>query len=261
MTSDAVLAMEKVMRAAVDQILEHGIPQRRFPDVSLNDMFRVSADFYRAVVTTAWRSCASDKTAAVGRKRLAKGDGLPLGLPSDMRSLEKLFRDKKSWPKIMRRSNKLTERLRKAYLQKLQRKFKTLLPRILENETTVEEAKAQMMRDWDASKSRVETIFRTETTKYFAETQVRFFKNDTEIIGFLFDSIRDKARTEICKARHGLIFRPDSTGKNGLAENTPALHYNCRSHLIPLARTPHNVKMLEDPARDPTGKNLPTPWE
>jgi len=153
----------------------------------------------------------------------------------------------------MKRNKAIVDRVRKAYLAKLQRKFRAIVPRLDANAITPAEAKKEMMSAWEASKSRVELIFRTETSTYFGKTQVNFFNSDPQIIGFLFDSVRDAARTEICRSRHGLIFRPRT---KLLEQNTPACHYNCRSHLIPLANTPYNRKLLDDPSRDPANHKL-----
>lgn len=255
----AVTHMESVMYKAVDFIVDQGFQTHQFHAPSLNDMNAVADNFYRGVVEQAYHSAEDEKKAQKGRKRLAASRD-PLGLPKDLRSLEQVFRDKRYWPKIMKRSSAVVDRLRKAYLQKLRRKFKDLLPQIRAGELSTEEAKTRMRNVWDASKSRVETIFRTETTTYFGKTQTAFFANDDEILGFMFDSIRDTSRTEICRSRHGLIYRP---GTKLLKENTPACHYNCRSHLIALANTPHNRKLLADPDRDPERRKvvpLPTGW-
>jgi SPP1 gp7 family putative phage head morphogenesis protein len=163
----------------------------------------------------------------------------------------------------MKRSRALSERMKKQYLQKLKRKFNKIVPMLTRGEISPADAKKEMMNVWGASKSRVETIFRTETTNYFGKVQVNFFQDDDEIIGFLFDSNIDSSITDICRSRHGMIFTKEHTGKNSLAYNTPALHYNCRSHLIPLANTPENRKLLEDVSRDPSKHKLaelPDDW-
>lgn len=258
--NSAVKEMEAVMSKAVDYILEHA-KTGEFKAPSLNEMFAVSEGFYRDVVTQSYHASEAERRAQGGKRRLASINNPKI---PKLKALESLFRDRRFWPSLMKRSAKLTERLRKAYLQKLRRKFKDLLPQILANDVTPENAKKRMMGAWEASKSRVETIFRTETTKYFGETQTAYFKDDPAIIGFMFDSIRDGSRTKICSSRHGLIYRPGTSGKSGLAYNTPALHWNCRSHLIALANTAYNRKMLEDPARDPENKAvapLPPGWK
>ena len=254
----AVSRIEAVMKKAVDEIMDGYERTGEFHPPTLNAMFAVSDEFYRKVVEQGFYASEDEKSMQRGRKRLAKPG--PIGIPRTMRDLEKFFRDKNAWPKVLKRSKLLTERLRKQYIQKLRKRFEKLGPMLKSGEITPMEAKSQMMDSWRTSKSRVETIFRTETTNYFGKTQVSFFEGDPEIIGFLFDSIRDVSRTDICRTRHGLIYRP---GSKLLRENTPALHYNCRSHLIALANTPHNRKMVEDPDRNPEGRAvapLPPGW-
>lgn len=258
----AVSDMEQAMKKAVSTIIDHGVNTGTFHEPAMHEMFNVSEHFYRSVVDQAFRSSEDEKQAQKGKRRLAAAN-LPTGIPRTLRDLEHVFRDKRYWPKIMKRSIGLTESLRTSYLKKLRRKFNELIPELMAGRLSPDDAKRRMMSAWEASKPRVELIFRTETTKYFAKTQIAFFNNDPEIIGFLFDSIPDKDRTNICKSRHGLVYRPGTTGKTGLDYNTPALHWNCRSHLIALANTPHNRKMVEDPQRDPRRKSvapLPTRW-
>jgi SPP1 gp7 family putative phage head morphogenesis protein len=252
--SSVVDKMEQVMREAVDYILSNYDGTDRFPEPSLHRMYDVSAEFYRSVVGEAYHACGEDKK---GKKRLAK---IPLGLPRTLKGMEKVFRDKRYWPKIMKRSDLITDRLRRQYLEKLRKKFEEIVPQMRNGEITPKDAKAELMKSWGASKARVESIFRTETTTYFEKSQVAFFSDDDEIIGFLFDSLKDSGSTKICSSRHGLVYKP---GTKLLADNTPALHYGCRSHLIALANTPANRKMVNDPSRDPSKRSvapLPKNW-
>jgi SPP1 gp7 family putative phage head morphogenesis protein len=249
----AVSETEKVLKNAIDTIVDYGSATGTWIAPSLHQLDNIGESFYRSVISQAYYTCQDEKRAQKGQKRLAK-TSLPIGLPKTLRGLEKLFRDKRYWPKIMKRSQKIVDRLRKSYLQKLQRKFKDLMPQIREGGLSINDAKKKMMTIWDASKPRVELIFRTETTTYFGKTQVAFYNDDDEIIGYLFDSVRDIGRTEICKVRHGLIFTKKHKGELSISRNTPSLHYNCRSHLIALANTRDNVKMLSEPARDPENK-------
>ena len=253
----AVTEMEEVMKRAVDEIYDHAVKTHHFAEPSLNEMFTVSDRFYRRVVEQSFYSAEEEKKMQVGRKRLGKA---PPKMPRSLRDLHQVFGDKRYWPKIMKRSKVMTERLRKSYIRKLRKKFDEMMPRITSGEWSPAEAKTHLMETWKTSRSRVENIFRTETTNYFGKTQVAFFENDPEILGFLFDSIKDTARTDICRSRHGLIYRP---GTKLLRENTPACHWQCRSHLIALANTPYNRKMLSDPDRDPSKKSvvpLPSGW-
>ena len=254
---DASTRMEKTMRAAINQIAEHYQRTGRYADPDLSQMETDGEMFYRAVVTAAFLDAEDLKGRKPGKKRLSK---LPFGIPNSLRSLEQIFRDSRYWPKVLKRNKLLTDKLRKAYLAKLRKKFQTVVPMLTQGFMSVEDVKEKLQEEWQTSRARVETIFRTETTTYFTKTQIAYFKGDDAILGFIFDSIIDKARTPICKSRHGLVYRPDSPL---LQKNQPPCHFNCRSHLIPLANTPANRKMLEDPQRDPTIRKvipLPPGW-
>jgi len=261
--NQAVRAMEKAMLEAIDLSVEASFNIGEFVEPDLSQMFIISDTFYKHIVEGALSAARDEEAAAVGKKRLAAKKIPGTGIPNDLRFLEKFFRDQewqKSWKRIKKRSNALTERLRKAYVQKLRRKFRDLMPRVRDGKLSVGEAKRDMQQAWNASKARVDMIFRTESTKYFTEVQVKYYQNDPAIIGFLFDSIRDSSRSDICRTRHGLVYRPDTAL---LQKNSPPCHPNCRSHLIPLANTPENLKMLADPSRDPSRVKvapLPRGW-
>lgn len=254
----ALIRMKQVTERAVDDILRHAFSVGTFSEPSFNGMSGVLETFYRDVVSAAWHTSSHDFSLKPEKKRLAKGPRLP---PKSAQSLNDLFSNSRYWRSVMKRSNAMTQRMRAHYLRKLKEKFKEIMPLIRDGEISPDQAKSKMAEAWKTTKSRVETIFRTETTHYFARSQISYFESEPEIIGFLFDSVRDTARTEICKSRHGLVFLP---GTKILRENTPALHYNCRSHLIPLANTEANRKLLEDEGRKPSNRKmapLPKNWK
>jgi len=236
--------MEVVMESLADHIVDSN---GHTPPV-INSLYNISERFYRSVVENAVESCDDEKESQKGKKRLAKG---PTGITKNIKSIDDIFKNKRYWQAMMKRSRKLTEKLLKGYLRKLNKRFNELLPLIRDGQMSPADAKKQMREVWGATKPRVETIFRTETTNYFEKTQVKYFKDDPEIIGFMFDSVRDSSRTDICRSRHGMIYTQDHVGHDSLSYNTPALHYNCRSHLIALANTPENVKLLKETSRDP----------
>lgn len=265
--------MESAMRDAVDYIMYHYEKTGQFMVPTLNSMYGVSDSFYRDVITAAFHSASKEKEAqrkneaipVDKNKKLQEGfkrmsGKWPTGIPKSLTGLEKIFRDRRYWPKIMKRSKRITDTVRKRYLSKLKIKFDGILPDLDNGIISPQEGKKVLMEAWEATKPRVELIFRTETTTYFGKTQVAFFADDDQIIGFLFDALRDRATTQWCRTRHGLIYRP---GTKLLSENTPACHWNCRSHLIPLANIEYNRKLLEDPNRDPENRKvepLPSGW-
>jgi SPP1 gp7 family putative phage head morphogenesis protein len=259
--SGVVHEINRVLHRATDSIVEHAIREGRLVEPDLTELNEVGRRFYLRVIEGGWREAnAEDREirAAASRQRLAS---LPKGRIRPLEFLVDLFKDKNTWPRILKRSEKLMDRLRNAYLRKIKRRFEEVVPRMLTGEASPAEVKKELSEAWQSSESRVENIFRTETTRYFTETQLSYFDDNDEIIGFLFDSVGDSGQSNWCRSRHGLVYRP---GTELLRKNSPPCHWNCRSHLIPLANTETNRRMLADPERDPEKRSvepLPRGWE
>lgn len=79
---------------------------------------------------------------------------------------------------------------------------------------------------------RLEMIARTETTAALNQGRLARFRDpDGGVEAVQFVAILDARVTDICRARDGLILRLDDPR---LASNTPPLHINCRSTLVPV---------------------------
>lgn len=84
-----------------------------------------------------------------------------------------------------------------------------------------------------ASRARLENIARTEATAAYNQGRVyRFLQSKGFIQAVRFDAILDSRVTEICQHRNGLLFALDDPR---LRQNTPPLHYQCRSVLTPIS--------------------------
>jgi SPP1 gp7 family putative phage head morphogenesis protein len=259
--SSAAREINRVLERATESIIEQAIRQGRFVEPDLSELDQVGKRFYLRVIESGWRAAAVEEReikASSSKQRLAN---LPKGRIRPLEFLVDLFKDQNTWPSILKRSQTLMDRLRRGYLRKIKRKFEEVVPRMLSGEASPSEVKKELTEAWQASHSRVENIFRTETTRYFTETQLSYFGDSDEIIGFLFDSVGDSGRSPWCTTRHGLVYRP---GTELLRKNAPPCHWSCRSHLIPLANTESNRRLLADPDRDPahrTVEPLPAGWE
>jgi len=82
---------------------------------------------------------------------------------------------------------------------------------------------------------RLAMIARTETTKCFNYGRIETFRENNKNGGIVkavrFSAILDDRTTEICSRRHGLIL---DINDSRIDENTPPLHPNCRSILVPV---------------------------
>ena len=241
-------AMDRVYEAALDQAIAHFMKTGKYKAPDLKGVLPVVQKFYRSTVSAA---VDSSETHAPAKKRLAK---LPSGdLPEGPRALDRVLTDRRYWQKIMRRARALTERAKKQYLDALEKQFKKIIPLFEIGDLSPGDVKKKISETWKSPAARTETIFRTESTRYFASAQVKYFEGNKNVIGFLFTSVRDTSRTPICKCREGLIYRP---GSKELENTTPPLHFNCRSHLIPLINDEANQRLLDQDARNPAGKTL-----
>lgn len=86
----------------------------------------------------------------------------------------------------------------------------------------------------DFSRARLENIARTETTSALTQGRLAKFRElGSRVAGVQFVAILDARTTEMCRSRDGLMLRLDDPR---LALNTPPLHYQCRSTLVPVSQ-------------------------
>lgn len=262
LTAQIVRRMEEILLAIADKATDEYLEKGSYTKPSEADLYVAIESYYKTLVRKAYNAAQIAKQLQKPKmqsveKKLAK---LPLGIPNRLPPLVKFFADRRMWTKMQKRGFLIVKKLRTAYFKKLDKKFAQIGPDLQNGKISPADVKKELRNAWKATKSRVETIFQTETTNYFNKVQVSFYQDDEDIIGFLFQANRDGSTTDICRSRHGLVYRP---GSKLLKKNTPACHYRCRSELIPLANTPANRKMLEDPSRDPEKRKvtpLPPGW-
>lgn len=132
------------------------------------------------------------------------------------------------------RIQKQAAAIKKAYLQKVYALTEEFDRSFKKGETWDQElTKGRVKHALKVGVSRAKTIVRTETTRYFNQARVNYYSEDEDLIThFLFVCVRDKATTPWCKTRQGLIYK---TGSEILKKETPPIHYNCRSELLPLS--------------------------
>lgn len=105
------------------------------------------------------------------------------------------------------------------------------------------------------SKTRARAIAETETTRAYSIGFLEESYSDSNIDGYIYSTVNDKRRTQMCEAREGL-FIPKSD-IDLLAENTPPLHVFCRSMLKPSFIWEAKPKPLKNVVRDSPSKQRP----
>ena len=241
----------KAQESGINQVVENFSVTGRYKDPNLDKVDALFLDFYERIVTSSIFT-AQETARQQMPKKLSKHEDM--GLPKGVRKAREVIKDKRFWRRLKKRADRASKRYKQRYLKELRKKFAQIIPAFQRGDLTIKEIKDNLQANMRFTKSRAETVFRTEVTNYYANAQVAYFEEEEAIIGFIFDAVRDSGSTSICRQRHGLIYRPNT---KLLTKNTPSLHYNCRSHLIPLANTAQNRKMLLDPSRDPTKKKVP----
>lgn len=110
--------------------------------------------------------------------------------------------------------------------------------------------------------SRAKMIIETETTYYYNQTRREVYDSSPDVGGYLFLAIRDSATTKWCKTRTGLVYHRDDPH---LDSETPPIHWNCRSEVLPLVfQNPRHLRLLHDKSLDRrkhTCEPLPRGWK
>ena len=101
----------------------------------------------------------------------------------------------------------------------------------LQEGTTLKEREKELQKVLDLSKSRIESIARTEVTRAHNLGSLTAMKANEDVIGVEFSAVLDNRTTPMCSERHGLRMRLDDPR---IPENTPPLHVRCRSMLLAL---------------------------
>ncbi len=174
------------------------------------------------------------------------------------------FRDLRIWwdayrkrKKVPQRQQVIADKLRKAYVDKCQSTWKENAQDFLSGVTGSKTAAVQAIIDGaDVVFSRGKMIVETETTYYFNAARRKIYDQSQDVTHYLFVSIRDHATTKWCKSRQGLVY---AKSDHLLDEETPPIHWNCRSEMLPLTpANPNHLKLIQDQSRA-RRNNLPEP--
>jgi SPP1 gp7 family putative phage head morphogenesis protein len=183
-------------------------------------------------------------------------------VPRSLKKLREWWDHYRKTNKIPPRQRKLADDLRKAYVDKLQEVWRKKAEAFLTGGVANQrEVVAAIQRGADVTYSRAKMIVETETTHYFNKARRQIFDASPDVTHYLFVAIRDHATTKWCSTRQGLVYAKDDPI---LDVETPPVHFNCRSELLPL--TPHNanhLRLIQDPTRarrNNTPEPLPEGW-
>lgn len=242
---------DKLDKKIIDQLIEIGRVNSKeinFDDIIVNYIFKVVF----ASINDSKRFPALPKISRLARPKI------PLKL-SDLLKQWDLWRKKKIVPKQLKTHVK---NLKESYLKKIHNIWSKSSEDFRSGDPVQkEEIITRVREELKTERSRAANIVQTETTKYYNNVRRKVFDESEEVTHYLFLSIRDKRTTAWCKTRHGIVFEK---GTKLLEENTPAIHWNCRSEITPLTPfNPKHKKLIDDSSRKPSNnklKPLPHGW-
>lgn len=161
-------------------------------------------------------------------------------LPRNLRELMALWDDYRKRGKLPPRQKQIAERVKKAYLNKLQSVWEKHSDDFRKGKVATQEEIVEKIRQASRAQiGRSKMIVETENTRYFNGIRKDFYDQSADVTHYLFIAIRDAATTKWCKSRTGLVFKK---GTNLFERNVPPCHWNCRSEIVPL--TPMNKRHL-----------------
>lgn len=183
-------------------------------------------------------------------------------LPRTLRELRVWWDKYRQGKKVPKHQRAVAAKLKKAYVDKLQAVWVKHGEDFRAGNTASKgKVVAEVMKGADVVYSRAKMVVETETTSFYNQSRRGVYDQSQDVTHYLFLAIRDHATTDWCKTRHGLVY---AKGDPILDKETPAIHWNCRSDLVPLTPiNPRHRKLIEDKRlwrRNNKCKPLPPGW-
>lgn len=155
--------------------------------------------------------------------------------------------DKARAKKIYKFNEKMTKKIRDQYLKKCQSVWDRASQDFRTGETfNQENAKKVITEASRGVYSRGNMIVETETTRYYNQARKSYFDSSPDVGYYLFLAIMDRATTKWCSTRHRIIYKKDD---DVTTRETPPIHWNCRSEMVPLTPlNPVHKKLIDNRA-------------
>lgn len=187
----------------------------------------------------------ADKRRELSKVKLASAPPPKAKLPSGLAGLQRIYDQWRKTGKVPRRVQSLANKVKKAYLDKCQSVWEKHSEDFRSGKTgTMAEAVKVITKASDGVYARAKMVVETETTNYYNQTRRKVYDQSPEVTHYLFLAIRDQATTKWCKTRHRVVYKK---GEQVTDRETPAIHWNCRSEMVPLTElNPRHAKIIAD---------------
>lgn len=250
-----------------------GVAIERYDSWVFKDLFETGRyaesqiDFLPLILEHSFRSMAVGMRTAqkdASEQRLPLRLAAPAGvrIPRGLAELRRLYDRWRRGRNIPARQRADAERLKQAYLERVQSVWEKHGEDFRRGKVYDRDSvKAVMRRQGDMAQARADMIVQTETTYYYNKARRTVYDRSDDVTHYLFVALRDKATTKWCKSRQGLVY---AKGDPLLDKETPPIHWNCRSEILPLSRhNPAHLKLIEDSRRwrrNHSCEPLPSGW-
>lgn len=237
---------EKVL----DMLVNTGImPTVDFTPLILGNAFEAAREGFKSTE----KSPKNSKLAAPRTK----------SVPRSLRELMKMWDEYRKNGKVPPRQKELADKIKKQYIKKVEQFWDTYGRQFREGQEYDRERAVKAIREkTKISYARSKMIVETETTHYYNEVRRKVYDQSDDVTHYLYMAIRDHATTKWCKTRDGMVLEK---GTELLDVNTPPVHWNCRSEIIPLVPglNPRHAQLVKDSSRKPSNRTLeplPSGW-
>lgn len=235
--------LERFFEKITDEALDSFINKGKAPDPDFEKFF---TDHAFAIAVEALRD---SRPLPVGGKKLA---GPPKGVvPKSLSDLMRQWDKYRKTGKVPPRQREIARKVKREYLNRVQdfwkkhsEDFRTGDVSKVYDQRKVREALQEESR---ASYARSKMIVETETTYYYNQVRRKYYDASDDVTHYLFMAIRDHRTTAWCKTRHEIVY---AKGDPITDKETPPVHWNCRSEMLPLTPiNPVHRKLIDDTSR------------
>lgn len=167
----------------------------------------------------------------------------------------------KYWDRVkkstLKRNEALAKKVKKQYLDRCKSVFEQVSQDFRSGKVYDKKEIVKVLTNAsDGAKARGKMIVETETTRYYNQARKSYYDRSDDVTHYLFLAILDTATTEWCKTRHKLVY---TKGEAVTTQETPPVHWNCRSEMTPLTPLNPRHKAIIDNARNLRDNRNPAP--
>lgn len=224
-------------------------------DLPFDDFFM--KHFFEAT-RNAFHQTQSPTAATIGR--LAK---IPKGkIPKSLNDLMKIWDKYRKSGQMPPHQRTIVNRVRRDYLNKVKSVWeKYSEPFRTGDNQDKQDIVDRIRRASHSQYARSKTIVETETTRYYNQVRKEIYDQSPDVTHYLFMAIRDMRTTKWCKTRHEVVYTKDT---EVFSRETPPIHWNCRSEILPLTPlNPRHKKIIDDQSKRRENRHpepLPKGW-